>query len=319
MNKDLKIIYGVWIFVIASSIIILPLISAEPGLTDNLVAYYKLDETSGVVIDELGTNNGTNSGATPNVTGKINTAYDFDSAGDYISGAAVLGYDDFSISAWFNSDSISDIQIISESRYTGSGGPILSIFLENNKLTARLRSNTGSGINTLYHGTTLSSSTWYFGVFTFDQSAGIMSLSLNAGTPVTSTYTGGTFNNIDYNTIGYSITDGSGSFDGKIDEVGIWDGVLTPTEILELYNSGNYLTYPFVADTCTCAGAGNDWEIDMSDYCNITEACDLTTGKLSFTGSGFTNCNATINTTNLGDPGSSGVLYIQDSCLIEVN
>jgi len=71
-------------------------------------------------------------------------------------------------------------------------------------------------------------------------------------------------------------------------------------------------------DTCTCPGAGENWEIDMSDYCNITEACDLTTGTLSFTGAGATRCNATITTTNLGDPGSSGILYIQDSCLINV-
>lgn len=72
-------------------------------------------------------------------------------------------------------------------------------------------------------------------------------------------------------------------------------------------------------DTCTCAGAGNNWEIDMSDYCNITEACDLTTGTLSFTGAGWCNCNASVDTTNMGDPGASGILYIQDSCLITID
>ena len=72
-------------------------------------------------------------------------------------------------------------------------------------------------------------------------------------------------------------------------------------------------------DTCTCAGAGEDWEIDMSDYCNITDACDLTTGTLSFTGAGWCNCNASVDTTNLGDPGASGILYIQDSCLITID
>src|SRR6056297_2030201 len=33
-------------------------------LNTNLISYYKLDETSGVVVDSLGTNNGTNNGAT---------------------------------------------------------------------------------------------------------------------------------------------------------------------------------------------------------------------------------------------------------------
>ena len=71
-------------------------------------------------------------------------------------------------------------------------------------------------------------------------------------------------------------------------------------------------------DTCTCAGAGNDWEIDMSDYCNITDACDLTTGTLSFTGAGITRLNSTIKTTNLGDPGANGILKILSDCLIWV-
>ena len=69
-------------------------------------------------------------------------------------------------------------------------------------------------------------------------------------------------------------------------------------------------------DTCTCAGAGNDWEINHSDYCNITDACDLTTGTLSFTGAGITRLNSTIKTTNLGDPGASGILKILSDCLI---
>ena len=69
-------------------------------------------------------------------------------------------------------------------------------------------------------------------------------------------------------------------------------------------------------DTCTCAGAGNDWEINHSDYCNITDACDLTTGTLSFTGTGITKCDAVIKTTNLGDPGATGILKILSDCLI---
>ena len=74
-----------------------------------------------------------------------------------------------------------------------------------------------------------------------------------------------------------------------------------------------------ITDTCSCPGAGNNWEIDMSDSCNITSACDLTTGTLSFIGSGFCNCNASVDTTNLGDPGANGILYIQDSCLIRID
>jgi len=73
------------------------------------------------------------------------------------------------------------------------------------------------------------------------------------------------------------------------------------------------------SDTCTCAGLNTNWEIDMSDNCNITDNCNLGTGKLSFTGSGYMHCNATINTTDMGDPGATGVLWIDSVCIIDDN
>lgn len=72
-------------------------------------------------------------------------------------------------------------------------------------------------------------------------------------------------------------------------------------------------------DTCTCAGMNNNWEIDMSDYCVITDACDLGTGTLSFTGNGNVTCDANINTADMGDPGSGSILWINNNCLIKVN
>lgn len=67
-------------------------------------------------------------------------------------------------------------------------------------------------------------------------------------------------------------------------------------------------------DTCTCAGLNTNWEIDMLDNCVIMEACDLGTGKLSFINSGNFTCDAQIKTTNLGDPGSGGIVWINDQC-----
>jgi len=57
----------------------------------------------------------------------------------------------------------------------------------------------------------------------------------------------------------------------------------------------------------------------MSDYCNITENCYLGTGYLNFTGTGETRVNATINTTNMGEPTANGILYMQSSGLININ
>ena len=56
----------------------------------------------------------------------------------------------------------------------------------------------------------------------------------------------------------------------------------------------------------------------MSDYCELDDPCDLGTGNLNFTGAGYANCSTNINTTDLGDPGASGTLYISDGCLINI-
>jgi len=73
------------------------------------------------------------------------------------------------------------------------------------------------------------------------------------------------------------------------------------------------------ADTCTCPGLDTDWEIDMSDYCNITENCELGIGNITFINSGSMNCNATINCSNFGSPpNSSGTVYIESNCMINI-
>lgn len=74
-----------------------------------------------------------------------------------------------------------------------------------------------------------------------------------------------------------------------------------------------------VADSCSCPGLNQSWQIDMSDNCNITDNCDLGTGKLSFTGAGTARCGAVINTTDLGDPGSGAILYIDAACIIYID
>jgi len=69
-------------------------------------------------------------------------------------------------------------------------------------------------------------------------------------------------------------------------------------------------------DTCSCPSINTNWNISMADYCNITDACDLGTGKMSFYESGYCSVDAIIHTTNLGDPGVNGLLKILSNALI---
>lgn len=70
-----------------------------------------------------------------------------------------------------------------------------------------------------------------------------------------------------------------------------------------------------VLDTCTCPGAGNNWEVNMEDMCNLTTACTLTTGNLTWTGSsGYFNCSENLNISNRDAPPSSTTFYHSDGC-----
>jgi hypothetical protein len=79
----------------------------------------------------------------------------------------------------------------------------------------------------------------------------------------------------------------------------------------------SYETCDWIAtDTCTCPGVDTNWEINMSDNCNLTEICDLGTGNLTFVGSGTFSCNISLNVSRFGDPGPGGVVFIESDCHI---
>ena len=86
-------------------------------LVTDLVSYYKMDESSGVVVDNLGDYNGTNDGATRGITGKINNAFDFTATNtdDIILPSGIFSFmtsSDFTFSTWIKTDNSADQGII---------------------------------------------------------------------------------------------------------------------------------------------------------------------------------------------------------------
>lgn len=65
-------------------------------------------------------------------------------------------------------------------------------------------------------------------------------------------------------------------------------------------NAINYTTLAPPVDSCTCPSANTNWTISMTDYCNITSACNIGTGNLSFTGAGYCNISNTITANKRG-------------------
>lgn len=76
------------------------------------------------------------------------------------------------------------------------------------------------------------------------------------------------------------------------------------------------ITYTEAAsDSCTCPGAGNAWEVDMSDYCKLTEAC--TVASISLINTGEFDCDAalTVTGTTSIELAADQKIWINSSCV----
>ena len=69
------------------------------------------------------------------------------------------------------------------------------------------------------------------------------------------------------------------------------------------------------ADTCSCPTLNTDWVVDMADVCEITLACNIGTGKLSFFNTGTFSCDAEINSTGSTNLTSGQTIFINNSCI----
>lgn len=196
-------------------------------LNVGLISYYKLDETSGAVVDSVGTFNGVNYGATTNVAGIIATAYNFSSTNIVNVSNFVFGSSG-SVFGWLKMTSTENQEII-----LGTGANHVDCQIFSNSVYCSMG---GSFINS----GALSAGTWYNIVFTWDgttQRLYVNGLNVaNLTEASTTTLTPATLN------LGNTV-DRNNAIRGVLDEVGVWSRALTPTEVVQLYNSGDGITY----------------------------------------------------------------------------
>lgn len=213
---------------------------SSPLLT-NITAYYKLDESSGSAVDQISANNGTVSGATYSATGKVNTAYQMDGTGGIAlpnNSTFIMGTKNFSLSMWVYITALP------------TGGGIALFGGQQNGFGLNVQTTDMSlRVQKVYESAGPQSSsniiqlnTWQFITCTLDSATNLVTFYLNGTSVGSGTYvkdfTGAT------NLIGMAI-DPNQNVIGKIDEIGYWGRVLTPTEISTLYNSGAGKSYPF--------------------------------------------------------------------------
>ncbi len=206
-------------------------------LSDNIVSYWKLDESSGVVIDSAGSNNATNTGAVANEPGIISTAYNF-TPDDYIrTDSNMTTLDNLTLSLWVNADEWGNDDIYS------MGYNSANTFILINQVVGGFGYRFGGTFYTSIEDTP-SANAWHHIVITRGDTNATFYLD---GVAVDSRTVVNTQQPAARHDWGFAVTrnnTGSG-FNGSIDEIGVWNRSLSPSEITELYNSGVGISFPF--------------------------------------------------------------------------
>ena len=220
------------------------------ALTDNLEAYWRLDEESGTREDRAGSNDLTDNGTVLYATGKVGNAADFVEANtEYLSiadnASLSTGNEDMSMILWVNIDDTAGEHRIA-SKWTAQ----IEYLLEEGGATADRftwwvgdTSGSCSVGATTYGDTSAAVGNWVMIFVYVDITADEIGISINDGTVDTAVLTITPADGTDPFYLGYNST--TVGLDGQLDEVGFWKRKLTSTEVTTLYNSGNGITHPF--------------------------------------------------------------------------
>lgn len=224
------------------------------ALKTNLAFHLSLEESSGTRVDDhtnsidFTDNNTVGSG-----TGKLGTCAVFVRANSEYLGVAESAPVDtgtdtaWTIAAWVKTSYTSGDQIVLTKSNAGSRAVWrrnvygLVVTLTDGKPHAICGNNSSFG--DAVWGSSIADGNWHFLVAWHDPTADEVGIQVDNGTPVTSAWSGGTYNN------NYNVTVGAGAaptdyFDGSIDNIALWiDRVLSSADRSELWNSGSGLAF----------------------------------------------------------------------------
>ena len=236
--------------------------------TTNLVGYWKMDESSGDMIDAHGSDDGTVSGATQNSTGIINTGYSFDGTNDDVALALNDRTTNFTYNFWAYKttawSATADKNNFLEHTGTGTTG----ILIGYSSVSGKPQAVVHDGSSWHFIGsTTVSANAWHMYTLTYDGTTVKYYIDgVNVGTSTQSVLTSLTsFKNLAHYGGSYCAC--------NIDEMGIWSRAITSTEVGDLYNSGSGLAYPFsVAGTKFQLNIGDTWKGVAAAKINIGDS-----------------------------------------------
>ncbi len=221
--------------------------SNQKALSDGLVGYWKMDESSSNANDSSGNSQTlTNTNTATFVSGKYGNAGNFASASSQYfacsdancGGTSELdiGSNNWSVAAWFKTSSTGVNQMVITK---GAGGSYSYQFYidTSNKFQFNLVNSVAGNYLDATSTSTYTDGTWHHAVGVFNQSTQTATLYIDGNRVAFDDTTTGTL--VSDSTGAFEIgrrADAVGYFNGNIDEARVYSKALTPNEVSQLYN-----------------------------------------------------------------------------------
>lgn len=226
------------------------------SLITNLVSYWKFDESSGDAADSHSTNTLTNTNTVTYVPAFLNNGADLESSSSQYfaraDNAALSFIGDFSMSCRVKFESLpsaSSMSIISKWLAAGNQLSYIMQYFDNagTKSFRMVTSNDGAAVLTSTVAFVASTGVFYHVVMVYTASTGSITLYINGALIGSNT---GLHTSIKDSTAQFRVgqDDAGGFFDGIIDELGVWNRVLTADDAASLYAGGAAYPYPFATN-----------------------------------------------------------------------
>jgi hypothetical protein len=222
------------------------------SLTQGLVGYWPF---CGNANDDSGNgNHGIVNGATLTTDrfGNVNSAYDFNGTNNFIelvNSTQLDNMSNFSISTWYqvNNTSPQFQFLVSKDLMGDPPNGDWDFYINYNKVKFDITINANNNSGT--QNSLIQPNTWNHALITRNSSSGLINIYING--ILENSFTGyiGPYSNTQKMNFGRQGSSNQHFLNGKLDDIGIWNRVLTPAEISQLYNQNQCFTNTTVTDT----------------------------------------------------------------------